>query len=186
MPGKAEEELTAALEKWREAASLAWLSPALQDFHGGAAVLSNKVLKIIVRCAANGKIKSIEDLRRETQWSRANKYGAEVLDLIKDLLPYHFRDDPPPPPPSPPPPPLGDSTGLLNHAGARVVGFFRCCEACCMIFDDLSQLAHPMSKVSASAQEIMQQASLIMSSVLLMFCFQFSVTTQTSWYARAG
>lgn len=137
MPGKVEEELTAALETWREAASLAWLSPDLQDFHGGAAVLSDKVLNNIVRYAANGKIKSIEDLRRETQWSCANKYGAEVLDLIKDLLPYHFRDDPPPPPP---PPPLGDSAGSLNHAGASVVGYFRCREAFCMIFDDLSRL----------------------------------------------
>lgn len=133
MPGKTEEEVTAALETWREAASLAWLSPEHQDFHGGAAVLSDKVLRTIVRCAANGKIKSIDDLRRETQWSRANRYGAEVLDLIKDLLPYHFRDNTVPPP-------LGDSTGSVNLAGARLVSYLRCCEACCMIFHDL--LAH--------------------------------------------
>lgn len=133
MPGPKEAELTAALEAWRDRAAVQWLSPEHRDLHGGAAVMSNKVLKSIVKYASVGKIKSIENLRRETQWSRSNRYGAEVLDLIKDLLPHHFDDsarlD------NVGPVPLGDSTSRLNDGGVNLVSSFNCCEACCMISD---------------------------------------------------
>lgn len=133
MPGPKEEELTAALEAWRDRAAVRWLSPEHRDLHGGAAVMSNKVLKSIVKYASVGKIKSIENLRRETQWSRSNRYGAEVLDLIKDLLPHHFDDsarlD------NVGPVPLGDSTSRLNDGGVNLVSSLNCCEACCMISD---------------------------------------------------
>lgn len=131
MPGQKEEELTAALEAWRDRTLLTWLGSEHEDLHGGALVLSDKVIKDIVKYASKGKIKSIETLKRESQWSKTSKYGAQVLEIIKTFYPFEpelsIRRD------NTRPAPLGDSTAFFSNAGVGSVRFHFCREACCMI-----------------------------------------------------
>lgn len=112
MPGRKEEELTAALETWREKAAIEWFGSEHQDMHGGRAVLPDKFIDIIVKYASKGKITSLETLKRESQWRRANKYGAEILEIIKTFFPF---DQPTSTTRNHPgrPTPLGDATGSL-------------------------------------------------------------------------
>lgn len=80
-------KLTEALEAWREKASYEWLNADLMDFHGGAAVMSDKVLQNIVSSAAQGRLTSVDALKEETRWSRSLRYGAEVLDIVHLYFP---------------------------------------------------------------------------------------------------
>lgn len=132
MPGRKEEELTAALEAWRDEAALEWFGSAHQDIHGGQAVLPDKFVDIIVKHASKGKIVSIETLRRESQWCRVNKYGAEVLEIIKTFFPFDLLTSTTHNKPGRPIP-LGESTGRTVNVGTESVSTCVCCEAYCMM-----------------------------------------------------
>lgn len=69
----------------------------------------------IVDCAHYGVLGSMQDLRREIQWSRVDEFGEQVLELIK-------KNAAPPPPvqnmpsaPRAPRQPLGVNNRLLNN-----------------------------------------------------------------------
>lgn len=128
-PGQTEEALTTALQAWRKRAAGEWLRPRHHDIHGGHAVLTDKVIRNIVMYASKGKITSIESLQRETHWSRARKYGAQVLDIVHTYFPLpsaSTQGD------NSGPTPLGDSRSVFVNLGIESVSI-SCCEACCMI-----------------------------------------------------
>jgi superfamily II DNA/RNA helicase len=87
--------LLEGLENWREHKTeeeYGWA--ALEDI-GPTLAMSNDVLNRIIACARHFKIQSVEDLKKETKWIKAEKWGNEVVALI-------LQKRPPPPPSLPP------------------------------------------------------------------------------------
>ena len=79
--------LYTALDSWRLKRTItAYGEGALRDF-GPSMILPNTMLDRIVDCAHWNKIKSVDDLRRETDWFHAGVYGPEVLDIIIRIRP---------------------------------------------------------------------------------------------------
>ncbi|KAJ7721901.1 P-loop containing nucleoside triphosphate hydrolase protein [Mycena metata] len=64
---------------------------------GPGMVMSNEVLQRIVDCAHFHKIRSTEQLARETRWASAGEFGAEVLALILEHRPPPVEAPPAPP-----------------------------------------------------------------------------------------
>ena len=85
--GPKEDELLEALEDWREC--------KMRDVHGEAhlinlgpaTIMPDDVLDRIVDCAHFFKIKTVDDLSRETRWSKAHKFGVEVIAIVHRMLP---------------------------------------------------------------------------------------------------
>ncbi|KIM51721.1 hypothetical protein SCLCIDRAFT_12054 [Scleroderma citrinum Foug A] len=72
-----------ALHDWQEdktSALFGWA--ALNDF-GPCLVMPNSILNCIINCAHYNKIKTLQDLKKETGWTKANKLGSEVITLIQ-------------------------------------------------------------------------------------------------------
>ena len=120
MPGEKENALTEALEEWRDKVAKELLGPNNFFLHGGASVMTDKVIADIVKFASKGKLPDIDALRVQARWRRAHKYGNEVLSLIAQ----HF----PPVPPgssSQAAQPLANSTAsFINYGVESVSGSF--------------------------------------------------------------
>ena len=72
-----QEEKTSALYGWA----------ALNDF-GPCLVMPNSILKHVVDCAHHNKIKTLQDLKKETGWTEADRLGSKVIALIqRHILP---------------------------------------------------------------------------------------------------
>lgn len=80
-------EVHHALHTWRREHTLATFGRALLWDLGPAAIMPNLVVQCIVDCAHVDKITTVEDLKKETKWERAEEYGGEILDLIRLHLP---------------------------------------------------------------------------------------------------
>ena len=76
-----------ALEDWREEATIAHYGHAQLRDMGPTLVMPNDVLAQIVDCAHHFKIKTLDDLSRETRWDEAERYGQEVISLITEHRP---------------------------------------------------------------------------------------------------
>lgn len=85
--GPDEYKLCEALEDWREQKTRETHGEShLMDI-GPSLVMPDEVLDRIVACAHYLKIKSVEDLKRETHWSKTNQFGIEVISLIHHIIP---------------------------------------------------------------------------------------------------
>ncbi|KIJ15265.1 hypothetical protein PAXINDRAFT_77373 [Paxillus involutus ATCC 200175] len=77
------ENSTAALQDWWEnktAAVFGWA--ALSDL-GPSLLMTNALLDRIIDGAHHHKIHTIQDLWKETSWTDSEKYGEEVLTIIR-------------------------------------------------------------------------------------------------------
>ena len=75
-------DLKQALHLFRKDAAVHKFGPAhLTDF-GASAVMPNNVLQRIVDCVHHSKIKTKDDLVKETKWGGAEEYWEEVISLI--------------------------------------------------------------------------------------------------------
>lgn len=105
-PVSSDKELYEALDAWRRSKTVdVYGRSALRDI-GTCLVLPNPILDQIIDCAHFRKITRPEDLRREADWSQADRYGAEVVKIIEE---------------HPPPPPLDQpSTRSSQQVNRRV------------------------------------------------------------------
>lgn len=110
-----DKHLRTALTRWRKQQTIDTHGHAILKAVGSALVLPNGVMDRIVDCAHYGVLGSMQDLRREIQWSRVDEFGEQVLELIK-------KNAAPPPPvqnmpsaPRAPRQPLGVNNRLLNN-----------------------------------------------------------------------
>ncbi|KAI5982404.1 P-loop containing nucleoside triphosphate hydrolase protein [Pisolithus albus] len=82
-PTQRDHTLQNALDEWREQTTSAVYGWHHLNDIGPSIVMCNTTLGRIVNCAHHHKINSIQDLRRETAWPDADRYGGEVLSLIQ-------------------------------------------------------------------------------------------------------
>src|SRR5258705_7684186 len=85
--GPKDHELCDALEDWREEKTRKIHGESHLIDIGPSLIMPDGVLDRIVACAHYLKIKSVEDLKRETHWSKTNQFGTEVLSLIHHIIP---------------------------------------------------------------------------------------------------
>lgn len=83
--------LSQALNAWRQKATVDMYGLAVFRDVGSALVLNDRVLERVVDCAHHGKIKTIEDLRREVDWSLVEELGPEVVRIITEVNPPQPR-----------------------------------------------------------------------------------------------
>ncbi|KAG2109076.1 hypothetical protein BD769DRAFT_1365704, partial [Suillus cothurnatus] len=85
--GPKEYKLCEALEDWREekmaekygCSHLIDISPAT--------IMADSALDCLVNCAHHEKIRTIEDLCKETHWLATDKFGSEVLAITHHIIP---------------------------------------------------------------------------------------------------
>ncbi|KAJ3553995.1 hypothetical protein NM688_g3330 [Phlebia brevispora] len=77
-------DLRGALQKWRDSKVRELYGEGNLRQFGGSLVLPNDMLDRLVSCAHFKKLATVNDLKRETQWTEADKYAAEVLQLIAE------------------------------------------------------------------------------------------------------
>ncbi|KAG2139340.1 hypothetical protein DEU56DRAFT_735728 [Suillus clintonianus] len=85
--GPKEYELCEALEDWREEKMAEKYGHSHLIDIDPAIIMADSVLDCLVNCAHHEKIRTIEDLRKETHWSSADKFGSEVLAIIHHIIP---------------------------------------------------------------------------------------------------
>lgn len=85
--GPEEQELCEALEDWREEKTHEIHGESHLIDIGPSIIMPDGVLDRILACAHYLKIRSIEDLRQETHWSKTNQFGIEVISLIHHIIP---------------------------------------------------------------------------------------------------
>ncbi|KAF8226812.1 hypothetical protein L208DRAFT_1013204, partial [Tricholoma matsutake] len=71
-----------ALDNWQEAKTILIYGRASLRDVGSVLAMPTKVLDRIVECAHIFKIRSLDNLQRETRWERVDKWGSEILLLI--------------------------------------------------------------------------------------------------------
>ncbi|KAG2093560.1 hypothetical protein BD769DRAFT_1370648 [Suillus cothurnatus] len=84
--GSKEHELCDVLEDWREAATKRIYGDSNLNDYGPSLVMPNSVLERIVDCAHYKKIVTIDDLRKETQWSGVDQFGSDVITVIHRII----------------------------------------------------------------------------------------------------
>lgn len=85
--GQKELELCNALEEWRLGKVVEEYGKACAMDYGPGAVLPTALLDQIVDCAHHLKLRTIDDLRKETRWSSTALYGVEVLAVVNKFIP---------------------------------------------------------------------------------------------------
>ncbi|KIK74048.1 hypothetical protein PAXRUDRAFT_176847, partial [Paxillus rubicundulus Ve08.2h10] len=84
--GPKEYELCEALEDWREGKTCEIHGELNLIDIGPSLVMPDDILDCIMTCAHYLKIKSVDDLRHETHWSKTNQFGAEVIYVIHHII----------------------------------------------------------------------------------------------------
>lgn len=110
-----DKQLRTALTRWRQQQTIDTHGHAILKAVGSALVLPNGVMDRIVDCAHYGVLGSIQDLRREIQWSRVDEFGEQVLELKKKIATPPLSVQRIPPMPRAPRQPLGVNNRLLNN-----------------------------------------------------------------------
>lgn len=110
-----DKQLRTALTRWRQQQTIDTHGHAILKAVGSALVLPNGVMDRIVDCAHYGVLGSMQDLRREIQWSRVDEFGEQVLELIKKIAPPPLSVQHVSPMPGAPRQPLGVNNRLLNN-----------------------------------------------------------------------
>lgn len=80
--GEPEVRLARALNNWRQATTAAKYGEAILKDMGSSVVLTNGQLERLVDCAHFGKVTTMDQLNREVQWSSADEFGQDVLNII--------------------------------------------------------------------------------------------------------
>jgi hypothetical protein len=76
-----------ALDDWQEKMMIALYRHALLQDIGSSLTMSTDVLNHIVDCACAFKMKTLDDLRKETRWDGADKWGSDLISLVERLRP---------------------------------------------------------------------------------------------------
>ncbi|KIM70516.1 hypothetical protein SCLCIDRAFT_12461 [Scleroderma citrinum Foug A] len=76
-----------ALHNWREDKTSALFGWAALNNFGPCLVMPNSILDQIINCAHYNKIETLQDLKKETGWTEADKLGGEVIALIQRHAP---------------------------------------------------------------------------------------------------
>ncbi|KIK80902.1 hypothetical protein PAXRUDRAFT_157387, partial [Paxillus rubicundulus Ve08.2h10] len=82
-----EYELDDALEDWRNQKTKNVYGECHLIDLGPGLVMPDSVLECIVACAHHLKIRIVDDLHHETQWSGTDKFGDEVIVVIHCIIP---------------------------------------------------------------------------------------------------
>lgn len=77
--------LCEALEDWREQKTATVFGRANLNDLGPSLVMPNTVLDRVVDAAHHYKIHSVQDLKKETGWTRSEQYGEEVVAIVQRL-----------------------------------------------------------------------------------------------------
>ncbi|KAI5993423.1 hypothetical protein EDD15DRAFT_2166922, partial [Pisolithus albus] len=85
--GTRELALLDALEDWRVAKAVTKLGAARVNDYGPSFILPSPTVDRIVDSAHHLKLRTIDDLRRETRWSGVGLYGAEILAIVDRIIP---------------------------------------------------------------------------------------------------
>ncbi|KAF8152225.1 hypothetical protein B0H34DRAFT_724382 [Crassisporium funariophilum] len=80
-------QLCNALEDWREEKTKLTYGVAHLIDLGPTLIMPNEVLDRIVDCAHHLKIRTTEDLARETQWDEATLWGPQILTIVQRFQP---------------------------------------------------------------------------------------------------
>lgn len=83
--------LSQALNAWRQKATVDMYGLAVFKDVGSALVLNDRLLERLVDCAHHGKIRTVEDLRREVDWSLVEELGPDVVRIITEVNPPRPR-----------------------------------------------------------------------------------------------
>lgn len=113
-------ELRRALHLWRKEATVNAHGRAVLRDIGTALVLPNQILERIVGCAHYGVLRTVEDLRREVQWSRVDEFGEQVIGVIKRINHRPLTIQPPSSVGSQREP-LGSNNRAVNVSAANIV-----------------------------------------------------------------
>ncbi|KAH9914882.1 P-loop containing nucleoside triphosphate hydrolase protein [Epithele typhae] len=85
-----------AVQQFRDDQTCKMLGRTHLEEEGPRFIMGDKTLDRVVLCARANKIRSVEELHRETKWYRVKELGEELLVLVNRFYP--------PPPPLPPQP----------------------------------------------------------------------------------
>ena len=81
-----EQDLCIVLEEWRLAKATEEYGKACVMDYGPGFILPTSVLDRIVDSAHHLKLRTIDDLRKETRWSSMALYGTEVLVIVNKFI----------------------------------------------------------------------------------------------------
>jgi hypothetical protein len=85
--GPQEFELRDALEEWRELMTRRVYGDSTLNDYGPGVTMPDSVLDRIIDCAHQHKISTIDDLRKETKWSAADRFGSDVIAIVQRIIP---------------------------------------------------------------------------------------------------
>ncbi|KAF8240013.1 hypothetical protein L208DRAFT_1235131, partial [Tricholoma matsutake] len=74
-----------ALDDWREKTTIALYGHALLQDNGSSLTMPTDVLNCIVDCAHAFKMKTWDDLRKETRWDGADRLGLDVISVVEHV-----------------------------------------------------------------------------------------------------
>ncbi|KAG2365347.1 hypothetical protein BDR07DRAFT_1277187 [Suillus spraguei] len=97
-----------------------WLAH-LNDF-GATIIMPNAILDCIIDSAHHCKIQTIQDLKRETGWTDAEKFGDEVVVIVRAHAPMPFATNPLRPLTAVPHPTVGSSMRKNKCSACRQEG----------------------------------------------------------------
>lgn len=111
--------LAQVLNAWRQNVAIERYGLAVFREVGSDLVLPDQLLERLVDCAHWGKIRTVEDLRREVDWGLVDELGPIVVNLINKVSPplpraRATRMAPPPPSQSTVRRPLATNSRILN------------------------------------------------------------------------
>lgn len=99
-----------ALDEWREKTTITLYGHALLQDIGSSLTMPTDILNRIVDCARVFKMKTLDDLRKETKWDGADRWGSDVISIVERLRPQQ------PPALTTDPAPLSTSTTMNTPA----------------------------------------------------------------------
>ncbi|EGO02669.1 hypothetical protein SERLA73DRAFT_150328 [Serpula lacrymans var. lacrymans S7.3] len=83
------------LEDWREEQTRKIYGESVLVNLGPSAVMTNHILDRIIGCAHHQKIKTLQDLKKETKWMEVETLGLDVITIIQQHVqsfsPYNFH-----------------------------------------------------------------------------------------------
>ncbi|KAG2074483.1 hypothetical protein BDR04DRAFT_1007874, partial [Suillus decipiens] len=85
--GPQEFELRDALEEWQELMTRRVYGDSTLNDYGPGVTMPDSVLDRIIDCAHQHKISTIDDLRKETKWSAADRFGSDVIAIVQCIIP---------------------------------------------------------------------------------------------------
>ncbi|KAG1842096.1 hypothetical protein C8R48DRAFT_619786 [Suillus tomentosus] len=114
--------LRTTLNNWREQKAISVYGWAhLNDF-GATIIMPNAILDRIIDSAHHRKIQTVQDLKRETGWTDAEKFGDDVVVIVRAHAPTPFATNPLRPLTAVPHPIGGSSTRKNKCSACRQEG----------------------------------------------------------------